>query len=322
MCNQNQPHRHHHGRYEHGRFGRFQSVGRRTFLATVGKGTFALLTEASLARNVITIALGTTGLAACAAPPAASPTTAPSTATEVAATEAPTAMPTSAVGATKAATAVPATEATTAAAKAAATTVAASPLSYNQVNLGFVNAYVLVRGNEVAVVDTGVANSQGKIEEVIKATGRTWADVKHLILTHYHPDHAGSMDAVMGASPNATAYAGRLDIGQIRTALPITAVEDGADVFGLQIIGTPGHTPGHISVYDPVGSAFITGDALGNNNGVLSGPNPQFSVDMQTAIESAKKIGALKFETAYFMHGTTIETGASAAIAALAATLK
>jgi glyoxylase-like metal-dependent hydrolase (beta-lactamase superfamily II) len=265
------------------------------------------LAELGPARNVLAIALGTTGLAACAAPPArqASAPAAP------AATDVP------------AAAAAPAAETT--ATTAASTTSDASALpavSYNQVNMGFVNAYVLVRGSEVAVVDTGVANSQGKIEEVIKTVGRSWADVRHVILTHYHPDHAGSMDAVMAASTNAMAYAGAEDIPQIKTSAKLQAVGDGQEVFGLQIIATPGHTPGHISVYDPIGSAFITGDALGNGDGVLSGPNSRFSSDMTTAIKSAAKIGELKFETAYFMHGTTIEKGASAAIAALAATLK
>ncbi len=310
MCDQNHEHAHH-GRFEQGRFGRFQPIGRRIFLASIGKGTFALLTEASIARNVITIALGTTGLAACAAPPASTPATSALSATSTeapAATLAPTELPAS--------TSVP-TESPIATAAGAAL----PPASYNQVNLGFVNAYVLVRGNEVAVVDTGVANSQGKIEEVIKATGRSWGDVKHVILTHYHPDHAGSMDAVMAASTGAMAYAGAEDIPQIKTSAKIQAVADGADVFGLQIVSTPGHTAGHISIFDPIGSAFITGDALGND-GALSGSNPQYSSDMAAAIKSAQKIAGLKFNTAYFMHGTTIESGASDAIAKFVATLK
>lgn len=291
MCDQGNKHPHSHGRFNSAPIGRFHPIGRRTFLAGLGQGMFALLTEASVARNVITIALGTTSLAACAAPPA-SQSTAPAVA--VAPTTAPAVAPAAGLSAP----------------------------SYNQVNLGFVNAYVLVRGNEVAIVDTGVANSQGKIEEVIKGVGRAWSDVKHVILTHYHPDHAGSMDAVMTASTNAAAYAHAADIPQIKTSAKLLAVADGSDVFGLQIIGTPGHTPGHISVFDPIGSAFIVGDALGNGEGKLSGPNAQFSSDMVTAIKSAKRIAALKFEKAYFMHGSTIESGASDAIAKLAETLK
>ena len=35
-------------------------------------------------------------------------------------------------------------------------------------------------------------------------------------------------------------------------------------MFGLRVIATPGHTMGHISVYDEAASTFISGDALTN----------------------------------------------------------
>jgi glyoxylase-like metal-dependent hydrolase (beta-lactamase superfamily II) len=321
MCNSCS--HHHHGAFERATLGRYAAIGRRAFLARAGRGTFALLAEAARGRGVITIALGSFGTAACAAAPPASQqpatdalTASPSDTVAAATAGAPTATATTEAAATNTAMPEP-----TQAAPAAATPIGAEPLSYNQVNMGFVNAYVLVRRNEVAIVDTGVANSEDKIGEVLKAAGRDWSDVRHVILTHFHPDHAGSMNAVMAASSNAVAYAGAMDIPMIKTAVTIKSVADGDDVFGLQIIATPGHTPGHVSVYDPVGSAFITGDAIGNTGGTLTGPNPRFSIDMPTALNSVRKIAALSFETAYFMHGETITVGASAAIAALAKTL-
>lgn len=303
MCESKRPHSHHHGVFESGKFGRFQPIGRRTFLAGVGKGTFAVLTEVSVARNVIAIAIGSTAMAACAVLPAAN-TPSPTIA-------APTTAPTE-----------PAAITPTMVATSAATSIALPPASYNQVNLGFVNAYVLVRGNEVAVVDTGVSGSAGRIEEVIKTAGRAWSDVRHVILTHYHSDHIGSMEAVMAAATGATAYAGPLDMPQIQGKSPLQAVSDGQEIFGLQVIFTPGHTPGHISIYDPAGSALITGDAMANSGGLLTGANPQYSSDMTAANASVKKLATLTFEKAYFMHGDTIEAGASKAIADLAATLK
>jgi glyoxylase-like metal-dependent hydrolase (beta-lactamase superfamily II) len=55
-----------------------------------------------------------------------------------------------------------------------------------------------------------------------------------------------------------------------------------SEVFGLQITATPGHTKGHISVYDPLGSALIAGDALNNVGGTLT----SFTQDMLQATES------------------------------------
>lgn len=194
-------------------------------------------------------------------------------------------------------------------------------ITYHQVNLGFVNAYVLIRGNEVAIVDTGVANSEAAIANVMNAAGANWSNVRHVILTHHHPDHAGSIQAVLDAATGATAYAGAPDIPNIKTTARLQTLADGQELFGLQMIATPGHTPGHFSVYDPAGLTLITGDAL-NNGGALSGPNPQFTPDMATAIQSAKKLGTFNYERAFFMHGNTIDKGASAAIAAMAAGLK
>jgi glyoxylase-like metal-dependent hydrolase (beta-lactamase superfamily II) len=46
-------------------------------------------------------------------------------------------------------------------------------------------------------------------------------------------------------------------------------------VFGLRVIATPGHTPGHVCVFDPAGSLLILGDAMSNIGNKLGGPNPQ-----------------------------------------------
>jgi glyoxylase-like metal-dependent hydrolase (beta-lactamase superfamily II) len=127
---------------------------------------------------------------------------------------------------------------------------------------------------------------------------------------------------VMEAASGATIYAGAEDIPQIETAHTIQAVADGDEVFGLQIIATPGHTLGHISVLDPVGSLFVAGDALTNNENTLAVSPAQFTTDMALAQESVKKIATFTFETALFGHGEPIESGASAAVAELAQSLE
>lgn len=189
-----------------------------------------------------------------------------------------------------------------------------------RVNLGFVNAYVLVRGKEAALVDTGTAGNGSKIADVLRAANLSWDAVRHVILTHYHPDHIGSVGEVLSEAAKATAYAGAADTPQIKSPRPVKAVGDNDEVFGLRVIATPGHTPGHICVFDPVGSLLILGDAM-NNPGALSGPNPEYTADMAEAHRSVKKLAKLKFERALFGHGEPIDQGASQAIAKLAATL-
>ena len=186
---------------------------------------------------------------------------------------------------------------------------------------GFTTAYVLVRGGEAAIVDTGVAGSAGRIGEVIQEAGLGWDAVKHVILTHYHNDHAGSFRDVLGLAQGATAWAGAPDIAILRSSREVQPAADGAEIFGLRVIGTPGHTAGHISILDPVGSALILGDAAINAGGNLSLASPQNTADIEQARESLRKIAGLSFETAWFMHGRPIEGGASGAFQQLVATM-
>lgn len=195
------------------------------------------------------------------------------------------------------------------------------PAEALRVNMGFVNAYVLVRGKEAAVVDTGTPNNGSKIADVVRSAGLGWDAVHHVILTHYHGDHIGSVGEVLAVAPKATAYAGAADIPQIKSPRPIKAVADNDEVFGLRVIATPGHTPGHVSVLDPAGSLLILGDAMNNIGNQLAGPNPQYTADMAQAHQSVKKLAKLKFQRAVFSHGEPIDKGAAQAIAKLAGTL-
>jgi glyoxylase-like metal-dependent hydrolase (beta-lactamase superfamily II) len=187
------------------------------------------------------------------------------------------------------------------------------------VNLGFVSAYILVRGGEAAIVDTGVPGSADEIEASLTKVGLGWPAVGHLILTHHHNDHQGSAPDVLERSPDAVGYAGAEDIPAISVPRSLTAVGDGDAVFGLRIVTTPGHTAGSISVLDPVGGVLVTGDALRTDGGRPALPRPDFTDDMVQAKQSIVKLGRLSFETLLPGHGDPIEAGASAAVAELGA---
>ncbi|MET0772949.1 MAG: MBL fold metallo-hydrolase [Candidatus Limnocylindrales bacterium] len=193
------------------------------------------------------------------------------------------------------------------------------PVAWHRVNLGFVSAYLLVRDGEAAVVDTGVEGSETAIGEGLTAAGLGWDAVGHVILTHQHPDHAGSTTAVLDAAPMATGYAGAADIPGITSPRPLTAVEDGEHVFDLRIVTTPGHTAGHIAVLDEIGGVLVAGDALRTEAGAPLPPGAEFTADMTEAMASIAKLGTLPFETLLVGHGDPIEGGASAMVAALGA---
>jgi glyoxylase-like metal-dependent hydrolase (beta-lactamase superfamily II) len=202
-----------------------------------------------------------------------------------------------------------------------------APVTWERVSLGFVSAYVLARNGEAAVVDTGVAGSSTAIAAALQALDLGWDAVGHVILTHSHGDHVGSVGDVLAQAEAATGYAGAEDIPQIDSARELIAVADGDTVFGLQIIATPGHTPGHISVFDPPSRLLVAGDALngadamGGVAGDVAGANPRFTSDLIAADDSVRKLASLDVETILFGHGEPAIGGAGEKLATLAASI-
>lgn len=280
-------------------------LSRRLFLREMGRGTVAV---AVLGPTVIAC----TGSGDSAASTSMSATSATAT----------SAVATSASGVAESASSSTSTEA---AEPEDATTTSepdAAPLMrWERVNLGFVSAYVLARGREVAVVDTGSRGSSIQIGEALGTLGATWDDVDHVILTHLHGDHVGGLGGVLDSAPDAIAYAGEADVSGISSPRAVRAVNDGDEIFGLQVIGTPGHTAGHISVLDVDSGFLVAGDALNESGGMILGPNPGFTADLDVANDSVRRLAASDFDTAVFGHGEPFVGDASEAVVALASTL-
>lgn len=258
-------------------------LSRRLFLAELGRGT---------------VALAVVGIAGCA--PAGS------SATGAASTPSP-----SASGG-----ASPVPSASSADPPAGSPAAPGEGVTWERVDLGFVSAYVLARGGEAAIVDTGTAGSEDDIAAALERIGLGWDAVAHVIATHLHSDHVGSLPAVLEAAPDATGYAGPEDLPSISAPRPLVAVADGDDVFGLKVIATPGHTPGSISVLDEAGGIVVVGDAMGTSGGAVQGSNPQFTADMDAAVSSVARLGTFEFETLLVGHGDPIVGGASDLVAA------
>lgn len=73
---------------------------------------------------------------------------------------------------------------------------------------------------------------------------------------------------------------------------------------GFDIIHTPGHTPGHLSVYIPWAKALIPGDLMMYWKGNFSGPVKTFCSDFESSIESLKKISKYLIDKLIGYHGS------------------
>lgn len=202
-------------------------------------------------------------------------------------------------------------------------TPAAGQLAWHRVSLSFVSAYLLVRGGEVAVVDTGVAGSADAIGAGLTAAGSSWSAVRHVVLTHKHPDHAGGLPGIAPQVPDAALYAGAEDLAAIDAAgRAIRPLAGGQEVFGLQIVATPGHTAGHVSVFDPGTGVLVAGDALRTSGEGLVGPDPQYTENQPRAAASVRALAALDGVRVILPgHGDPMTQGAAEALTKLAASV-
>jgi glyoxylase-like metal-dependent hydrolase (beta-lactamase superfamily II) len=191
---------------------------------------------------------------------------------------------------------------------------------WRRANLGFVSAYILYRNGEAAIVDTGVEDSEDAIGEALAQIGLGWEAVGSVIITHKHPDHQGSLEAVLGLATKAPWYAGAGDLPLIFSSVRGAPVGDGDRVFDLEIIETPGHTPGHISVLDPAGGILVAGDAINGAGGGVIGPNPDFTEDMGLANLSVTKLAGFDYEVILFGHGDPVTSGGADAVRRLSET--
>jgi glyoxylase-like metal-dependent hydrolase (beta-lactamase superfamily II) len=202
------------------------------------------------------------------------------------------------------------------------------------------NLSLLVDGEELTLVDAGLPDQEGLIAAAIEEDGFSTTQLKRIIITHQDMDHVGSLFALKEQT-NATVLAldaevsfidgskpspkmppkERLDanpafaemIRNLRRTPVDQALTDGEIldiVGGVRAIATPGHTPGHMSLYLERTKTIIAGDALTADNGRLNGPMPIATPDMVSAMTSVRKLGELDVETIVCYHGGIVDAAA------------
>jgi glyoxylase-like metal-dependent hydrolase (beta-lactamase superfamily II) len=187
-------------------------------------------------------------------------------------------------------------------------------------------------GSELTLVDTGIPGSGVDLAAAFAELGFRRADLRRVVLTHCHEDHAGSaadvrgwgdvevlvhrLDApvVRGERANATPVLTESEsplYQQVAAGLPSvppclvdTELSDGDWIDfggGAQVISTPGHTDGSIAVQLPAHGVLFTGDLVANSaDGLLLGP---FNTDRALARESFARLAQVSADVVCFGHG-------------------
>jgi len=171
-----------------------------------------------------------------------------------------------------------------------------------------VRCFVVPGANGIVVVDTGIPGTAGAIEAALDRVGARWSDVTDIVLTHAHFDHVGGLSEAVIRAPQATLRAGALDLPDIRLDgdRAIRPLVEGDRVRDLLVLDTPGHTPGHISLFHDAASLVLIGDLVGSVDGKLLFGPPAFTADAGRSRASLERVVGLGVERLVFSHGAEV----------------
>jgi glyoxylase-like metal-dependent hydrolase (beta-lactamase superfamily II) len=210
--------------------------------------------------------------------------------------------------------------------------------------LGFVNCYLVEEEDGLTLVDTLIPRSGKPILAEAERLGRP---IVRIALTHAHGDHIGSLDELAGQLPGAevsiSARDARLMAGdktldpgepddKLRGGYPGAKTRPGRRfspgerVGSLEVVDSPGHTPGHVAFFDTRDGTLYCGDTFSTLGGVATSAkvNPRFPLPTMatwhrpTVVESARALRALDPARLAPGHGKVVESPAAAMDAAIA----
>ena len=218
---------------------------------------------------------------------------------------------------------------------------------------------VLLRDDDGSstLIDTGMPGQLEQFRELMQKAGVPLSSLARIIITHQDIDHIGGAQALVDES-HAEVFAHPDDKPYIQGELPLIKMNaeriaamvaslpeserdaaramfahpprvrvdknlsDGQELpfhGGIVVIHTPGHTPGHVSLYLRKHRILVSGDAMVVQDGVLSGPNPGATPNLEQATKSLSKLVAYPIDRVVCYHGGLSPAGASERIRELCA---
>lgn len=197
-----------------------------------------------------------------------------------------------------------------------------SPHIVQLTHFGIMNCFLVEEPDGLTLVDTGMKGCARAIHRAVRSAN---LPLRRILLTHSHADHIGSLDDVTHVVSGMDVAIGRREVSLFegefalqpgepaekirgsfvkRQTTPSTLLEEGDHYGSLEVIATPGHTPGHLAFLDHRTGTILAGDAVASIGGLrVVGdcsklfPLPDFGTwHKPTALASARKmadIGAL-----------------------------
>ncbi len=214
-------------------------------------------------------------------------------------------------------------------------------------------AFLLLEEN-VTVIDAGWRVSGRRMLQFLSDLGRSPEEISYIVSTHFHLDHIGGIahlqensSGKIAAHESEVPFLQQKDGHRLPSPTPNQALtllmaplfallkprkflvdvhlKDGSKLEplgGMEIVHTPGHTPGSISLNFPEKGLLMVGDALQYKGGKLGLPSRVFSTDISQAKESIRRLAQLDFEVLCFSHFPPIRIEAAKKLREFAETLE
>ncbi len=206
-----------------------------------------------------------------------------------------------------------------------------------------IHLVILRDENDLILIDCGYPHFLSQIKTAAEAKGIDLDKLTKIIITHQDYDHVGGLADFKQAYPNVKIYASKQEAPYIRgekefirvrqmrakyaqmskreqeqtdhilriySAIEPVQVDEelsGGEQFdwcgGVEIVSTPGHMPGHISVYLNAFKVLVAGDALTVKDGKLSVVDAGSVMDVSAARESMRKLLTYDIQRVISYHG-------------------
>lgn len=202
---------------------------------------------------------------------------------------------------------------------------------------------ILSTSTESILVDCGYAGFMPLLEAAAGVHGLSLQDLTGIIITHHDIDHVGGLHEIKAQYPSLKVYSLDVEEKYISGKEKSIRLQQAEDMFttlpdehkpgalyfqemlkaiqpvevdgtfsadehpdfleGLQIIHTPGHMPGHISLYLREHKILVSSDAIVIEHGEFEIANPHFTLNLDQAVESVRKLAKLEIDEVICYHG-------------------
>ncbi len=207
--------------------------------------------------------------------------------------------------------------------------------------MGMANAYLIEGEDGLTLIDAGYPHKEAEVFGAIRRLGRSLHELRHLILTHGHPDHIGSAAAIVRET-GARTYMHPLDVSLVESGGPFRPMNPAPGLLrrvlckllfhpnervepvainqrlkdgeplpiagGMDVIHTPGHCAGQVALLWRAGKMLFAADAGMNIMGL---GDPIGFENLQEGRASQRRLASLSFDSAGFGHGAPIVHDAS-----------